>query len=151
MAIKTIVIKGTGIRAEALANEAITPGKMVELLSTGKVQLNDTTGMGVEKAFAVEDDLQGNAIDDDYASGGLVQYEMFNAGDEVFAFLADGEAAVIGSRLVPTTGGELAVATGDSSAVVSEAAPIAIAKQALDMSDSSAADPSSNRIKVRII
>ncbi|OQX08805.1 MAG: hypothetical protein BWK76_23115, partial [Desulfobulbaceae bacterium A2] len=69
-----IVIKGTGIRYEALANAALTPGHLLYLLSTGKVAVHATAAGNAEKMFAVEDDLQGNDIDDAYSSGDLVQY-----------------------------------------------------------------------------
>ena len=39
MAYKTIVLKGQGTASEATANAAITPGHLVELMSTGNIRV----------------------------------------------------------------------------------------------------------------
>ena len=152
MATNTITLKGHGIRNEAIANAAITPGHLVELMSTGKVRVHATAGgAGVERAFAIEDDLQGNDIADAYATGAIVQYNIFRPGDEVYALLANGETAVIGSKLESAGDGTLRVVDADTSAgTIAIQSQVAVALEAVDMSDSSAADPS-GRIKVRIM
>ena len=149
MAYKTISIKDySGIRNEATAAEAITPGQMVELTSAGKVQKQSTAGGFAEKAFALEDELQGKEIGDAYASASIVQYGIFNSGDEVYAWLKDGETIVIGDKLTPDGTGQLQKLTADSSGVVVEEHPVAIALEALDLSNSAVA---AGRIPIRII
>lgn len=135
------------LRQEALSSAAVTPGHLLVLDSTLKVKPCATANIKTLPIFAVEDDLQGNEIGTAYASGALVQYETARSGDEVYAFLANGQSATKGDRLVPHTGGELAtLASSDE-----EGAVIAIALETLDMSGSSGADPSSNRILVKIV
>ncbi len=152
MSIKTIVVKGTGVRFEAIANAAITPGHLVELMTTGKVRKHATAAGFAEKAFAVEDDLQGNTISDDYSTSGLVQYNIMRPGDEVYAFLKNGENASIGDHLESAGNGELQEQVISSAGIVeTPGSALAVAMDALDMSDSSGADPSSNRIRVRIL
>ncbi len=152
MAIKTIVVKGTGIRAEAIANAAITPGDLVEVMTTGKLRVHAGAGLVAAAHFAVEDDMQGRAISTDYDADDLVQYETFNSGDEVLANLANGEVVAIGTKVESNGDGQLrAVDTDSSAATIEVGSIIGEAMEALDMSGSSLVDPSSNRFRVRII
>lgn len=149
---KTIVIKGHGTRYEAVASAAITPGHLVELASTGKVEVHNSAGANVEKAFAVEDDLQGRVIDTAYSANELVQYNVMKPGEAVNAILANGQNAAIGSFLESAGDGTLNVHSEDSGAVTIYTNQIVgVALEALDLSDSSGADPASARINVRII
>lgn len=147
----TITLKGTGIRSEALAVAAITPGHLVELTSADKIQKHSGAGLAAERAFAVEDDLQGNDIDDDYSAGAIAQYNIYRPGDEVYALLANGESVAIGDKLESNGDGTLRKVDTDTSAATIEVGSIVgVAKAALDMSGSSLVDPSSNRLPVRI-
>jgi hypothetical protein len=148
MAAKTIMLKGHGVRNERVANAAITPGHFVELMSTNKVKVHATAGGAVlPKAVAVEDDLQGKTIADAYSSGAPCQFNVVGPGDEVFAILANGENAAIGDKLISAGDGTLKELTSQTT----DESVVAIALEALDMSDSSAADPASARIKVMIV
>jgi len=138
------------LRDEALASAQVLPGMLVERDSNGKFKPHATAGGVAERLVAVEDVLQGNGITDAYASGALVQANYQRRGNQVYMRLANGETAVIGSKLVSNGDGYLKVATADSSAVVVEEDVLAVAIEAVDMSDSSGADPD-GFIKVRII
>lgn len=132
--VHTIRINGFGRRSERLAAGSITPGMYVELDAADTVSVHSTAGKpGI--GFAVEDDLQGNTIDDIYLDGVLVQYERFESGTNVLALLENGETAIIGSKLTSNGNGNLKIATGTDEI-------IAHALQAVDLSDSSLADPS---------
>lgn len=151
MAKQTIKLKKyNDIINEYAAGEAITPGMLLELASDGDVDVQDTAGGVCSKMFALEDELQGKTIDDAYAEGDPVQCWVATPGEEVLAWLANGEDASIGDILVADGTGKLKVATPDSSAVTVEEYPIAIALEAVDMSGSSGVDPT-GRIKVRIL
>lgn len=150
MAIKTIVVKGEGIRYEALAVAAITPGNLVEFTSAGKVQKHSTAGGNAERAFAVEDDDQGSGIDTDYDADDLVQYEIFRPGDVVWAKLKDGETVAKGGFVESAGTGEMQAYVADSNDVAQDTI-IGVSLDTLDMSDSSLADPTSNRFRLRII
>lgn len=154
----TIALKlFTPIREEALANAAITPGHLIELMSTGKIKVHASAGGNVKGAFfALEDELQGREIGTAYTAGELVQYNHFRPGDRVNAILADGETVVIGDELMSAGDGTLKkyVAQQDVSADITTIAPnliVGIARTALDLSGSSAADPASARITCQII
>lgn len=138
----TITVKGTGIRNEALAGEQIYPGQLVEVQSDETVDLQDSGGAYCAAAFAVEDDLQGNSIDDAYASGALVQYDHFRPGDWVQAVAtASGAAIVIGDLLEAAGDGTL---KKRASGVA-----IAIAREAIDTDSTSTVTTS--RFLVEII
>lgn len=148
MAAKTIILKGHGVRNEWVANAAITPGHFVELMSTKKVKVHATAGGAVlPKMVAVEDDLQGKTISDAYAAAAPCQVNVLWPGDEVWAILANGENAAIGDKLISAGDGTLKELTSQTT----DESVVAIALEALDMSDSSAADPSSARIRVMIV
>lgn len=151
MAAKTIVLKGLGVRFEAVANAAITPGHLVELMSTGKIRVHSDSDGHAEKAFAVEDDLQGQIISHAYEAAERVQYEIFSPGCVVNALIADGQNVAIGDPLSSNGDGTLKKYTpADSgSDLVEPNAIVAYATEAVDMSGSTGEDPS-GRCAVRI-
>lgn len=152
MAKQTIKLKKyTDIINEYDAGEAITPGMLISVASDGDVDKHASAGGICEKMFALEDELQGRTIDTDYDSGDPVQCWNATPGEEVFAWLANGEDASIGDVLVSNGDGQLKVYTAAASAeVVVEEFPIAVALEAVDMSGSSGVD-GTGRIKVRIL
>jgi len=143
---KTIVLKGLGMRKERMAAGAITPGHLVEITSADKVQVHSTGGGLAQRAFAVENDLVGGTIATAYALGSMVQYNVFVAGEEVNALIADGEDIAIGDKLVSAGDGTLKELSSEST----DQSAIAIAVEACDMSGSSGADPS-GRCAVEIL
>lgn len=86
MTVKTITLKGNDlvIRKEAIADAAITPGMLLELTATG-VKKHAGAGLNAQKMFAVENEVVGDGIDDDYATNDTVLYGIFPPGSEVFA------------------------------------------------------------------
>lgn len=156
MAKNTIKIKKyLDVVEEYVANAAITPGHLIEVMSTGKVRAHATAGGNALPIFAMEDELQGNGIDDDYSALDPVQCWVALRGEQVYALLANGETAVIGSWLESAGDGTLRVHVPqvDSSADITTILPnniVGMALEAVDMSDSSAADPS-GRIEIRIL
>lgn len=149
---KTIFIKGNGVRKEALAIGACKPGHLLVLNNASKVLVHATSGGPAAKLFAVEDDLQGNDIDEEYAIGVLVQYNIAQRGDEVWGFLKDGENIAIGDYLQSGGNGELIKYVAGSALVVEyPESIIGTSLVALDMSGSSAVDPASQRIRLEVI
>lgn len=100
MAYNTIKIKKySDVVNEWEANVALTPGMLVELMSTNKVKKHATSGGNVYPLIVLEDELQGNDINDDYAAGDKVQVWTPTRGDEAYLLLADEETIVIGDFL----------------------------------------------------
>lgn len=117
MAPKTIILKtsdGGIIRKEAEASGAITPGDLVEFGGANELQRHSTINGTARKAFALENDLVGLGIDDDYASGDVVQYGLFRSGEEVFALLAYGQSVSKGDPLVSDGAGKLKALAGSA-------------------------------------
>ncbi len=146
---KTIILKGSGIRKEAIADGAITPGHLVYLKSTGKVGVHASATGHAQIAFAVEDDLQGKAIETAYTTATLVQYEVMQRGSEVYAILKDGENVAIGDPLESAGNGELQkhvtdlhTDSSDTYTGANIGTIVGYAMTAVDMSDSTDADPS---------
>lgn len=153
MAKNTIKIKNyLNIFEERVANAAITPGHLIEYMSTGKVRKHATAGGEVTPvAFAIEDELQGNGITDNYSASNVVQCWIPQRGDHVYAILADGENAAIGSKLESAGDGTLQVYVADSGAVTNTNNQIVgIALEALDLRSSSGAE-STYRIEIMVV
>jgi hypothetical protein len=149
----TIVLKNyLKIYNEHDAAEAFYPGHLLEVDTSGDVQKHSSGGGVAAKMFAVEDELQGKGIDDQYSSGDPLKVWLPTPGDEVYAILADGENVSIGTKLVSNGDGTL-------KAYGSETAPNAVvaeATEAVDLSGSSGTESSGTlaydkRIKVRIV
>lgn len=145
---KTIILKGDGIRKEALANATITPGMLIERMSTDKFRAHATAAGNAQRLFAIEDDTQGKTIDDDYAAASRVYAEVMPRGAEIYALLNDGESVVIGDPLESAGNGKLRkhVAdvddnqSADTTTIYTECI-VGYALEAKDMSGSSGEDP----------
>lgn len=130
-------------RREKLAYEAITPGMLIYLKSDGTFAKHATAGGSAYPLFALENDLVGKGVDDAYAADEAVQAGWFHSGQYVVARLANGETAVIGSELESNGDGYMRVKDADTSAgTVIPGSNILVAEEAVDMSGSSAVDPS---------
>jgi len=105
---RTIMAKGGYIRKEGEASGTITPGMLVEFGGSNDLQAHSTAAGIGRKAFAVENDLIGRGIDDDYSAGEVVQYIIPEPGGEVYALLAGGETVSKGDALVSAGDGTLA-------------------------------------------
>ena len=149
MANNTIIKVGTPIEKYLVANASITPGHLIERMSTNKVRVHASAGSHAQKMFAIEDDNQGNGITDVYAAASQVRCGIFRAGEEVYALLANGQNVAIGAPLESNGDGTLRAYTHDSNGLDTTNNIVGYALDAVDMSDSSAADPS-GRITVEV-
>ena len=130
---------------------AITPGFFLELTSAGLVQAHSTEGGPVLPMVALEDELQGKGITDNYAVSAKIQVWTAVRGEEVYALLADGEDVAIGDFLISDGNGRLKKYDGTTASDVEfPQSLVAVALEAVDMSGSSGADPS-GRIEVVIM
>ena len=78
---------------------AITPGMLLELTSSCTVQAHSTAGGNVLHMFALEDELQGGGIDDNYAVSAKIQVWVPVRGEIVYGILVDGENVSCGDFL----------------------------------------------------
>ncbi len=150
MAFNTIKVKKYSDHIEEIeAGGTITPGMLIAEGSAGTVAVHATAGGAVIPLFALEDELQGKEITDNYSSGDKVQCWFPYRGDQVYAILADGETAVIGSLLESNGDGTLRVyAAGSAGEAEAPMSIVAQATEALDLSNSAVA---TGRIVVRIV
>lgn len=100
MSFKTIKIKKyEDIINEEVAAATITPGAVVELTSAGKVQPHSTADGPVSVMLALEDELQGNTIEDDYAADDRVQVWAVQPGEEALVLIPSSLSPDIGDYL----------------------------------------------------
>lgn len=113
----SIVLRGDYVQKEGKASVAIRPGMLVEwdgnsVDTTLGVRPCTKAGVGLgatRKAFALEDDLIGRGIDDNYAINDSVKYGVFQRGAEVQALLKTGNNAAIGTALASAGAGNLQI------------------------------------------
>lgn len=144
MAYKTIELVGDALHKERLAAAAgIYPGMLVEINSSDKLQVHSTAGGTAMALFVLEDENQGKEIGDVYTIANVCLAAAFGTGNEVLARLANGETAVIGSKLESNGDGYLRVVDADASVGdIGVQSVIGVALEAVDMSGSSGVDPS---------
>ena len=151
MAKNTIKLKKfADIINEYKAVGAINPGALLEITSAGKVQPHSTAGGTIQKMFALEDELQGRTIDTAFSADEPVQCWQTVSGEEVYAWLKNGQSVAIGDYLQSGGDGTLTKLAPASAAIVEfPGIVVGVALEAVDMSGSDGADPS-GRIKIRI-
>lgn len=98
--------KYSDVIEEYVAAGTITPGHLVEFDSNGAVAVHSEDGGNAVPIFALEDELQGNAIGEDYSATDRVQCWIPYVGDQVLAWLS-GEAVVKGDYLQSAGDGSL--------------------------------------------
>lgn len=111
---KTVDLGGGCIRREAVAGGTITPGMLLGF-SGGEVVAHAVADGPAQPAFALEYDLTGRGISDNYADGDQVLYGVFPEGARVYAILASGQNVGVDALLASAGDGRLkAATTGDN-------------------------------------
>lgn len=150
-----VLVKGEGqVRIEAIATAVvIVPGYLIERATATTVRAHSSAGGNAMKMFALEDDLQGKGIDDNYAASARIQAVIAQRGDIINAVLANGQNAVAGTSFLESNGnGQLRVhAVGSAAVVEAPEAVVGLALESLDLSGSSGVDPASARILTEVI
>lgn len=148
------VVGALGIE-EAPADAELYPGHLIELTSTGKVRKHATAGGSTERMFAIEASSEdGGTVATAYAANEKVYHRVFQPGERALARLANGESAVIGSKLESNGDGTLRVVDADASAGdIKVNSVVGVALEAIDMSSSDAADAAAGGglIKIRLV
>jgi len=150
---KTVILKRyNDVQFEAIANEAITPGSLVEVMSTGKIKNHATAQGNAIPYFVIEDAIMGKTINDNVAKDDLARVMVAGRGDEVYAILATSQTIVVGDLLASAGGGTLEKftaikcdSTASAGAVTTPLQAVAVALEAVTTTSAT------KRIKVRII
>lgn len=109
MASNTVLLRTYcgGMRKERLAGGTITPGHLLQLGSANTVVVHANATKHAQKMFALEDELQGKGLTDNYSSGAPVQYNVCLPGEEVNALIKASENIAIGDKLESAGDGTL--------------------------------------------
>lgn len=141
MGARIVVIGGDKpVYNERTATEVITPGMIVNAVTATTVEKNDLVGDGnSDVEVAVENDIFGGGIDDNYAIGDTVISQILRSGCEFYGLVAAAAIAVgFDAYVTLAAGGFLAVGT--------RANAIGRAVEAVD--NSGGASPARLRIRV---
>lgn len=150
---KTVILKRyNNVQFEAIAHEAITPGSLVEVMSSGKIKNHATAQGNAIPYFVIEDAIMGKTIDDNVAQGDLARVMVAGRGDEVNAILDTSQTIVVGDLLASAGDGTLEEFTAikcdsnaSAGAVTTPLQAVAVALEAVTTTSAT------KRIKVRII
>lgn len=150
---KTVILKRyNNVQFEAIANEAITPGSLVEVMSTGKIKNHATAQGNAIPYFVIEDAIMGKTIDDNVAKDDLARVMVAGRGDEVYAILATSQTIVVGDLLASAGDGTLekftAIKCDSNASAGAVTTPLQAVAVALEVVTTTSA---TKRIKVRII
>jgi hypothetical protein len=132
---------------EVAAGVTITPGMLIEMNADGKVLPHSAVGEFAEKMFALENELEGKGIDDNYVADDKVQCWIAGRGDQVNALLADGQDIAIGDLLESDGNGYLQEAVAESASGATY--PGSVVGVALETLNNASGGPV--RIKIRVI
>ena len=134
---------------------------LVELTSAGLVQAHSGEGLNVLPRFALEDELQGNGIEDNYAVSSKVQVWIPGRGDIVYAIIEDATNIAIGDFLESNGAGFLQLHAADAETasnlqvyplqIVAQAVEAVAAAAASSLNSSESPIGLARRIKVRIV
>jgi len=161
--INTIRLKNySDVFEEYAAGAAIVPGSLVELTpaTADTVRVHATAGGNAIPMFALEDELQGKGINDDYATGDRVQVWIPGRGDQVYALLKDEQDIAIGDFMESAGLGQVqkhAADVGDSTVGGVQNAIIGVAIEKKELSSAEGSESSAGglyhnpRIKIRIV
>jgi len=156
---KTVMVTGRdrSIEVNRVCDGDIIPGMLCQMSTTvGEVQVHGTPGGNAQTMFALEPTDAGKDIDDALDDGENAHFCIAATGAQVNALLANGETVVYGQPVESNGDGYLrphdpaVVVPSDLSFEYFQTAIVGYAEEALDMSDSSGADPASARFLVRI-
>jgi len=110
MSYRTVILKGdVNATQEGIASGAIVPGSLVALTSAAQDTfiVHGSAKAAASKRFAIEDNFQGDGIDDAIASGSQFRCFVAKPGDEVAALIAVGEDIAKGDLLESAGDGTL--------------------------------------------
>jgi hypothetical protein len=129
---------------------AITPGMLLELTSAGLVQAHSTEGGPVLTMIALEDEMQGKEISDNYAASDKIQCWVAVRGEVAYLPVADNETVDTGDFLISAGNGKVKVYGGSAASDVEwPSSLVGVALADLDMTDS--VDAEVGYVAVRII
>ncbi len=108
---------GEYVHDEKLANAALSPGHLLERLSTDKVQKHATEGGYWNRTVAKENPLYAQSVDDAYAANDVVQIKVAQPGSRCALLLKAGVNYAIGDKLISDGAGRVKKLTAVTSGV----------------------------------
>lgn len=119
-----LIKKGyVNVQIERDAGGTITPGDLIKYASDGDFEVHDDEGGPALAMFAIEDEYQGNDIDDDYSSGDRVIARIMVRGERVRCNITTSSptSVAIGDKLISNGDGTLRPLSHDSADSIGEA------------------------------
>lgn len=102
-----VALQATVVTNERFMGEAAKPGHLATLESDNKFYKQATAKALVQVAVLREDDLQGKAVTDAYASGDVARTAVLRAGDRFQGRMKTSTTVKIGGLMEAAGGGQL--------------------------------------------
>lgn len=143
---------GPLVRFEAPADGAVTPGDLLEIdANATDVSVFSTAGGNAQPLFALENDLEGEDIDTDYADGDTVQVGHFGSGAVVYAWLDNSSGnANKGDPLEAHDDGSLVVHTPQAVDEGGTATYTVNLDAVVGYADEDVSSPASGQVRIRV-
>ncbi len=147
---RVVVLKGTPLPKEGIAESTITPGELVERDATdGDIQPHGTAAANAPPMFADINPEIGNGLGDDYVAGQQMRLAFARRGDEINSLLAASAVAVVINDFLESAGdGTLRKLT--AAAATTEAQREGVVARAIEAVDNSAGT-TEVRLKVEVV
>jgi hypothetical protein len=152
-----ILLRGDPLYGEGVAGAAITPGKAVKVAGAFVSVGSDAPAVTLAAAgvtafaFARENEVVGNGIDDDYAQNDTVLLIHPRKGDIVLGWLAAGEDIAAGDELSLVGSGNFGAVDAGDGAASPVTFPTPVVAKAVETIDNSAGGAVPVRIKVEVV
>lgn len=105
---KSVLLRGHPAFRVGKANAALTPGHLIEQMSTGNYRKHATAGQHTQALIAREEEYTGGDLDTAYASNDHLPFYAAKPGDQFYMIVAAGAAAIaIGDYLESAGDGTL--------------------------------------------
>lgn len=138
---RTIHLGGPAVQIEKDAAEAVTPGHLVEIDTSGDYQKHASSTGIAQPAFAVEDAQNNVGYDTDYTLAARMQIRIGAPGSTFWAWLVSGQDVNVGEKLA---------SAGDGMLTDSDTNPVVFAIEDKDASAGSTVDHASGHRRIRV-
>lgn len=105
---KTIILSHCyAVQREGKAGGAITPGMLLNIRNVAAVVAHNEAGQECQCAVAVENDLVGKGIGDNYANGEQIRWLVLGDGERFYGLIAASQNIAVGDLLTSNGDGML--------------------------------------------
>lgn len=96
-----------GVQREGILGGVVRPGMLLNVRNPAAIVAHNEAGQECQCAVAIENDLVGKGIDDNYASGERVRYHVLKDGEKFYGIIDESQNIAVGDLLSSSGDGTL--------------------------------------------